>query len=159
MLEVARAKAQVWTGDLHLKNVWIWGEAGVGKSRWAADQSPMTTTLKKTHDHWWDGYSLALTSGVIVENYPPAPDGDRLAAEVKHWGDRAPFQAGVKGSTILVDPGKFTLIVTSNYSIEQCFSRPQDRAAMRERFWEIAMTGENREALLQWRLDRSILRT
>jgi hypothetical protein len=70
---------------------------------------------------WWDGYSLALTNGVIVENCPPSPEGDRLAVEWKTWGDRYLFLAGVKGSTTLVDPGKFTLIVTSNYSIEQCF--------------------------------------
>jgi hypothetical protein len=79
----------------------------------------MTTTLKKTRDHWWDGYSPALTNGVIVENYPPAPEGDRLAAELKSWGDRYPFLGGVKGSTTLVDPGKFTFVITSNYSIER----------------------------------------
>jgi hypothetical protein len=71
---------------------------------------------------------------------------DRLAAELKNWGDGYPFLGGVKGSTTLVDPGTFTLIVRSNYSIEQCFAREQDRAAMRWRFWE--MTEENRERLL-----------
>jgi hypothetical protein len=130
----------------------------VGKSQWAAEQSPMTTTLKKTRDHWWDGYSLALTNGVIVENFPPSPEGDRLAAELRNWGDRYPFPAGVKGSTTLVDPGKFTIVVTSNYSIDQCFGRDQDRAAIRARFWEIAMTEENCERLRQWRLNRGILR-
>jgi hypothetical protein len=94
----------------------------------------MTTTLNKTRDPWWDAYSLALTNGVIVENYPPAPEGDRLAAELKSWGDRYPFMGGVKGSTTLVDSHKFTLVITSNYSIEQCFGREQDRDAMREKF-------------------------
>jgi hypothetical protein len=159
MLAAATARAETWNGDLRLKNVWIWGVPGVGKSQWAAEQSPRTTTLKKTRDHWWDGYSLLLTNGVIVENYPPAPEGERLAQELENWGDRHPFVAGVKGSAILADPGKLTLIVISNSAIDQCFGGEQERAAMRERFWEIAMTEENREALLQWRLDRSILRT
>jgi hypothetical protein len=34
-----------------------------------------------------DGSSLVLTNGVMVENYPPSPEGDRLAAELKNWGD------------------------------------------------------------------------
>jgi hypothetical protein len=129
----------VWGGDLRQQNPWSWSVSGVGKSQWAAEASPMTTTLKKTRDHWWERYSLALTNGVIIENYPPAPEGDRLPAELKDWGDRYPFLGGVKDSTTVVDPGKFTLILTSNYSIEQCFRPEQDRAAMRGRFWEIAL--------------------
>jgi hypothetical protein len=70
--------AAVWNGDLHQKNAWIWGVLGVGKSQWAADQSPMTTTLKKTRDHW-DRYSLALTNGVIVEKRLPVGTGRRPA--------------------------------------------------------------------------------
>jgi hypothetical protein len=35
----------------------------------------------------------------------------RLAAELKNWGDRYPFLGGVKSSTTLVDPEKFSLIV------------------------------------------------
>jgi hypothetical protein len=131
VLAAAQSRASVWSGDLHQKNRWICGAPGVGKSQWAAEQSPMTTTLKKTRDDWWDGDSLALINGGIVENYPPSPEGDRLAAELKNGGDRYPFLGGVKGSTTLVDPGKFTLIMTSNYSIGQCFRREQDRAAMR----------------------------
>jgi hypothetical protein len=107
---------------------------------------------------WWDGYSLALTNGVIVENYPPSPQGERLVPELEKWGDRYPFVGGVKGSTLLVDPGRFTLIVTSNYSIDQCFSRTSGEA-IHARFQEIEMTAENRDQLLQARLNRDILRT
>jgi hypothetical protein len=43
------------------------------------------------------------------------------------WGDRYPFVGHVKRSTLLVDPGRFTLIVTSHYPIEQCFSGEAER--------------------------------
>jgi hypothetical protein len=158
MLKAAIARASVWNGNLHSKNLWLWGVSGVGKSWLAQEQSPMTTTLRKSCDGWWDGYSLALTNGVIVENYPPSPQGERLASELAKWGDRYPFVGSVKGSTLLVDPGRFTLIVTSNYSIDQCFRREEDRAAIHARFQEIEMTAENQGDMLQQRLDRSILR-
>jgi hypothetical protein len=80
------------------------------------------------------------------------PDG----GGIEERGDRYPFLGGVKGSTTLGDPGKFILIVTSNYWIEQWFGREQDRAATRERFSEIAMSQENRERLLGWRLNHRI---
>jgi hypothetical protein len=74
---------------------------------------------------WWDGYSLALTNGVIVENYPPFPQGETLVPELEKSGERYPFVDGVKGSTLLVDPGRFTLIVTSNYTVlDRCGCNP-----------------------------------
>jgi hypothetical protein len=40
--------------------------------------------IEEAPDHWWDGYSLALTNGQIVETYSPAPERDRLAVELKN---------------------------------------------------------------------------
>jgi hypothetical protein len=50
------------------------------------------------------------------------------------------------------------LIVTSNYSVDQCLRREEDLATIHARFQEIEMTPENQADLLQQRLDRSILR-
>jgi hypothetical protein len=85
MLAAVIAKAGVWNGELHSKNLWLWGAPGVGKSELAQAQSPITTTLRKNCDVWWDGYSLALTNGVIVENCPPIPQGERLVPELEKW--------------------------------------------------------------------------
>jgi hypothetical protein len=102
---------------------------------------------------------LALTGGVIIENYPAAPAGDRMASEMLKWGDRYPFAGQVKGSTLLVDPGRFTLIVTSHSSSEQCFSGEAERGAMKGRFQEVEMTVDNSDILMGCRLNRAILRT
>jgi hypothetical protein len=55
---------------------------------------------------------MALTDGLIAENCAPAPERDRVAVELRNWGDGYTFLGGVKGSTTLVDPGTFTLVVT-----------------------------------------------
>jgi hypothetical protein len=159
MLISAILKAKVWNGDLHGKNLWVWGAPGVGKTLLARQQSALGSTLHKNCDVWWDGYSLTLTSGVIIENYPAAPAGDRLAQELQKWGDRYPFSGQIKGSTVLVDPGRFTLIVTSHYRIEQCFSGEVEQEAMKRRFQEVEMTVDNSDILMGSRLNRGILRT
>jgi Ras-related C3 botulinum toxin substrate 1 len=158
MMSAAVANAQVWDGDLHAKNVWIWGAPAIGKSRFAAQQSPVRSTLRKNCDAIWDGYSLAMTDHVIVENFPAAPEGDQLVSELEKWGDRYPFVGTVRRSTMLVEPARFTLVVTSHYSIAECFSRPVEQEAMRARFLEVEMTADNRDDVLQRKLDRSILR-
>jgi hypothetical protein len=87
-----------------------------------------------------------------------APTGEKLVTDLEIWGDRDPFTAHVKGSTVVVDPGRFTFIVTSHYSIDQCFREETDRAALKCRFQEIAVTPENQGQLFQFSLDRSLLR-
>jgi hypothetical protein len=102
------------------------GAAQVRTVVWGDDfQSQMTTMLKKTRDHWRGGTSLTLANGVIVANYPRAPEGDRLAAEWKKWGDGHPFLAGWKGSTTLDGPGKSMLTVTLEVEVRRYRGREQ----------------------------------
>jgi hypothetical protein len=74
------------------------------------------------------------------------------------WGDRYPFVGQVKGSTLLVDPGRFTLIVTSHYPIEQCFSGEAEREAMKGRFQEVERRVPNGPGEIR-RMARMLLRS
>jgi hypothetical protein len=71
------AAAKVGAGICINKDPWICGT-------WSRKE-PVGEGLKSDDDNteqnsglWWDGHSLAVTNGVIVENYAPTPEGDRL---------------------------------------------------------------------------------
>jgi hypothetical protein len=138
--------------------VWIWGVPGIGKSVWAAPHSQSQQTLRKNFGKWWDGYSLILTTRVVIDNYPRRPGGSRAAAELKKWGDRYAFLGDIKGSHVFVDLGRFTLVIASNWSIDDTFREEGDRQALKDRFHEVEITPDNREQIFQWSLDRSVLR-
>jgi hypothetical protein len=98
-----------------------------------------------------------VTTGVVIDNYPRRPGGSRAAAELKKWGDRYAFLGDIKGSHGFVDPGRFTLVIASNWSIDETFREEGDREALRERF-EVEITPGNREQIFLWSLDRAALR-
>jgi hypothetical protein len=140
MLEEKARRALCWPGQLKRKNVWLRGEAGIGKSRWACELVPLYQQYKKNLNKWWDGFSPMSHTQVTIEDWDP--DHQCLTAHLKVWADRYPFVAEVKGSSLSVEPGNYTLVVTSNYSIDACF-REGDRDAIHRRFCELELTPEN----------------
>jgi hypothetical protein len=62
---------------------------------------------------------------------------------MKGWGDRDPFCGEIKGGATGGEPGRIAVMITSNYSIERCFSHEEDRKAMKRRYNEINMTRAN----------------
>jgi hypothetical protein len=141
MLEAQADAAETWGGELQAKNVWIWGRPGIGKSMWASKQRRPRLTYKKNVNKWWDGFIPLVHTIVICEDWDPGHKC--LCGHLKNWADRYPFIGEVKCSSLLMIPGKWNLVVTSNYSIEQCFDAPDDEA-IRRRFMEIEMTDENK---------------
>lgn len=150
-------RAGTWGGSLHEKNVWIWGEPGIGKSRWAVQQVPPVTLFKKNFNKWWDGFQLMTTRCVIIEDYPPLPIGNTLSHHLKIWGDRYPFVGEVKNSGAPCEPGRWFLIITSNYPIERCIATEEDVVTVQRRFKEIEMTHENKVLIEQTKLLEDIL--
>jgi hypothetical protein len=144
MIDSFGRKAKKWNGQLPRKNLWLWGKTGPGKSRWANSQVPPWNTLKKNCNKWWCGYSGQNTRLVLIEDYPSVQSGGNcLVHHMKLWSDRYPFQGEVKGSSLLIQPGRFCIIVTSNFSIAQCFQNEEDINAIKRRFHEEELTKQN----------------
>lgn len=157
MLESSRKKMKTWGGALKQKNVWMWGKPGVGKSRWAHEVPVQGETLTKMVNKWWEGMDPRLVTKVIIEDFPAAPFGDMHAHHLKVWADRYVFVGETKGSSMLISPGRWFLIITSNYPPERCFNREEDLEAIRRRFTILEMKRENSVLLKRIRLQEEIL--
>ena len=157
MIDSAMKHVENYDGNLKEKNIWLWGEPGLGKSRWASLQGSYSEIFKKNFNKWWDGYSLISTKIVIIEDYPSVPAGNALVQHIKIWGDRYPFEAECKGSHLMVEPRRFFLIITSNYPIERCFENEEDIRAIRRRFKEIEIKQGDFYNQGIFKLDRKII--
>nr|WAE42531.1 MAG: replication associated protein [Cressdnaviricota sp.] len=107
------------------KHYWIWGSTGTGKTH-AARMAFPDAYLKDPKTAWWDLYSNQEV--VIIEDFDKYQLA--LAGDMKRWVDVWSFMAQFKGGSMVIRPK--TIIVTSNYSIEQiwedyttqdCFNR------------------------------------
>lgn len=155
MMDAALRRVENWDGELKDKNIWLWGPAGVGKSKWASNLMPIQYQYKKAVNKWWDGYNLAVHKLVILEDFPV--NGQMFVQHLKIWADRYFFMAECKGSSMVVEPGRFFLVVTSNFPIEACFENQQDIEAIQRRFREREVTSSE-SLILQSTLDRRILK-
>lgn len=120
--------------DLQRKNIWLYGKPRTGKSSmvWNYCIKNDITVYNKLQNRWWDGYRGQQF--VIIED----ADLDKIkmiASNIKVWSDRFEFTAEIKGSSTAIEP-IFNFIITSNYSISQCFNEV-DASAIKERFSEV----------------------
>lgn len=111
-----------------LSNEWWFGPTGSGKSRRLWELYP--DHFPKSLNKWWDGY--ADEPVVAMEEMDP-DHGQYLGHFVKIWADRYPFSPETKGGHLKkIRPTK--VIILSNYSIDDCFPREQDREPIKRRF-------------------------
>lgn len=112
--------------------IWIYGDSGCGKSRYARTAFP-DFYLKGIHK-WWDSYQGQ--ESVIIEDVDPSHSF--IGYHLKIWADRFSFQGECKGSAIMLRPQH--VVVTSQYSIDQVWFDEETRSALHRRFKCIHMT-------------------
>lgn len=112
--------------DKNWPNLWIWGPPGVGKTRRFHDEGDVYC---KMPNKWWTGYDGEKT--VLLDDFEPQ-HGVRLGHFLKIWADRYPFTACVHHAVVKIRPAR--IVITSNWSPEECFSDPRILAAVLRRF-------------------------
>ena len=116
--------------DGELEHEWWYGPTGTGKSKRVWEEYP--EHYAKQLNKWWDGYQDEDV--VVIEEW--CPRNECTASFLKIWADRYPFPAEVKGGNLKkIRPTK--IIVTSNYTIDQCFERAEDRGPIKRRFKQV----------------------
>lgn len=108
-----------------LQHEWHWGVTGTGKTRQARERFP--DAYLKSNTKWWDGYNGEEV--VILDEMTPNTIG---SWHIKQWSDHYPFSAETKGGSVRIRPK--VIIITSNYSIRECYSDPRDYEAIERRF-------------------------
>lgn len=112
-----------------LANFWIYGATGTGKSRSVREYYGETNIYPKALNKWWDGYKNQQV--VLIEEVSPR-DKDWLGEKLKVWADHYPFVAEHKGRSVMIRPP--IIVITSNYTIEECFPDEQVLLPLQRRF-------------------------
>lgn len=99
-----------------LDNWWYYGATGTGKTSTAFAENP--GAYLKEPNKWWDDY--AYQPCAIIDEWEP--QHSELSSYLKRWADHYPFKAEYKGGSFDIRPSK--IIVTSNFTIEECFPDP-----------------------------------
>ena len=145
-----------WDRPLQMKNFWIFGAPGTGKSFWARKQCESYLICFKQQNKWWDNYDDSRTKMVLIED--AGKETMRVLAEkLKIWADGYWFQGEIKHGMTVINPQKWFLIITSNYEIDDIFDIEEDRLPIKRRFKEIKIESRD-DIFLQTQLDFSILK-
>lgn len=112
------------------KNYWILAPTMYGKSTYARKRwGPQSRLYDKSPNKWWTGYKGE--ENVLCDDFGPK-QCQYLGWYIKRWADVFSFPMETKGGGTQIRPKR--IIVTSQYSIEDCFSDDKECAAVGNRF-------------------------
>lgn len=141
------------TPSLRMKNYWIYGRAGTGKSSWVHSKGDVynVNIYQKKLNKWWDGFIPGEHQIVLIDDFIPQTD-DEIKAMVKNWADRGPLHEEIKGGFVDFHCMDFCLVVTSNYTIDECYYNGGDAEPIKRRFLQIDFNPEDHP--MTWRPER-----
>lgn len=133
-----------------LKNEWIWGKTGLGKSRTARLENP--GYYIKSHNKWWLGYKGEDT--ILIDDISRS-EAQWMGEHLKQWSDHYGIPVETKGDGMVIRPKK--IIVTSNYSIDQLWGHDEDLCeSIKRRFIERHIIAPFPCCVPGWKPDQAI---
>lgn len=127
-----------YTELAELRNEWVWGAPGVGKSKYArerARQLGLAYYVKDAQTKWFDQYQHEPC--VIIDDLEL--DAKYQIHLLKMIGDHYPTRVEIKGAYTEIRPQ--VIIVTSNYSPDTIWEEKNQRDAIRRRYKVTHMMG------------------
>lgn len=113
-----------------LRNLWIIAPTGYGKSHYARKTyGPKSNLYDKSPNKWWVGYKGE--ENILCDDFGPK-QCLYLGWYIKRWADLYTFPMETKGGGTVIRPKR--IIVTSNYTIEECFKDELECKAVQRRF-------------------------
>jgi len=126
-----------------LKNLWITGKARCGKSSSVRAKYGDENVYSKPMNKWWCGYKYQKVA--LIEDVDPR-NAKEMYFHLKIWADHYKFIAETKGGHVDIRPE--VVIVTSQYTIDQCFDDLATANAMKGRFTILNMAEPDEVALV-----------
>ena len=133
--------------DLKHHFLWLYGPTGTGKSHSArriAKELGCPDPYLKDLNKWWNGYDHQKVT--IIEEANPKKC-EFLADYFKKWLDKWSFTAECKGTVMQACRPEY-IIVTSNYTIRDCFPEERDYEPLERRCTEVCLNTRAKE--VQW---------
>lgn len=107
---------------------WLWGQTGVGKSRWAIDTFGEENVYIKDNTQWWDGYDQQICT--MIDDF----GGNWEFRDLLRVLDRYRYNAQVKGGYCKLNSP--FIVITCEYP-PNCFWAETQLAQMMRRITEV----------------------